>query len=1008
MHKNINHFMLKRESNISYFDEEYRKSKIDGFFLERNIDPIWNTKLCSLAHEFSKTYQNSSMMLDNFSALFDIKLVSDGLISDSFFLNSHEIDSGIANCTVSKIVTDPSVIIVKTAFPDPDLLENDMLNEIMNLVLQLNVQIILSIDPFPPKLLGKCILNQITVIHNIKQETLDFFTKFTQIPVLDSLISLYSSIDMKFSGLFYVASGGFDPSDEADKNISNELYKLIKGGSLIQEGQNCAFFISSIPITYGSFILTGCQNIKVQHALQDLIMIDYDDYCMKIINPYFGFEPNIENLFKTMFPYSLVHFTTPGYSVCTTKLANLYSETDITLKRFFKKSVKHAETENPIFTDNKIDNSLFNMEKFIQFRILHENYSLTFSAFNNIVIEDETKSYILINNEIKPIDNEQFFEISFSSFARYLFYAENVPEFILVHGRNAMHVCRSPNKVVFNIAPPQTAPLFVQNRGRYLNSSSNPDELRHAGFYSNLIHATEVIYAQSLSKCPPESSGPLFAYLNTFLKAFTQKVINNKDLACTLNTVFFTTFFNWFMKVEHIATNLKNIKLPEQILPYATTVCRTIILRLLWFIEFPHISEVLNSLKDFDEQINLGVKAEWLFDRNDGKKPKNPSTSEYLQSFVVLLWAAENTYFFPDIIMLHSTNVNLTKPNSILAYILACDKFHMHLLYNCPSELSEYLFNREMTPEIFAEYLSVNNVLSPKFVLELEEKFPLPWNSSKPQKLHIEIRYPTEFTAIMSMCGYSFDMFIEILSHGKQSVTFGGKSSAQFFITLDNRFLIKTINQAEMSEMNNFLPHYFKYIASNPDTLLTRVLSVFSIVVDGSVTYKCILMENLRFGFSSDDLILYDFKGAMRNRFLGENNQSVMLDANYEKSALDNRIILTLQKKKSILKQLLQDANFLASHNIMDYSLLVVLSKSSMLVRMGIVDYFRKYTIDKALETWVKKTPIYEQYKIDPTIISPDNYYDRFVSAMDKYLYQSPYMSDVGELTESSLEEEEF
>jgi hypothetical protein len=48
-------------------------------------------------------------------------------------------------------------------------------------------------------------------------------------------------------------------------------------------------------------------------------------------------------------------------------------------------------------------------------------------------------------------------------------------------------------------------------------------------------------------------------------------------------------------------------------------------------------------------------------------------------------------------------------------------------------------------------------------------------------------------------------------------------------------------------------------------------------------------------------------------------------------------------------------------------------------------DYQRTYTWDKKLESWVKDTGLLGAGKGEPTIITPKQYRQRFLSAMERY-----------------------
>ena len=68
---------------------------------------------------------------------------------------------------------------------------------------------------------------------------------------------------------------------------------------------------------------------------------------------------------------------------------------------------------------------------------------------------------------------------------------------------------------------------------------------------------------------------------------------------------------------------------------------------------------------------------------------------------------------------------------------------------------------------------------------------------------------------------------------------------------------------------------------------------------------------------------------------------------------------------------------------MIDYSLLLISTKTSM--RLGIIDYMRPYHLMEKIET------LYKEIKSgkDPTVIPPNSYAERFVSAMRKYFIKA-------------------
>ena len=81
------------------------------------------------------------------------------------------------------------------------------------------------------------------------------------------------------------------------------------------------------------------------------------------------------------------------------------------------------------------------------------------------------------------------------------------------------------------------------------------------------------------------------------------------------------------------------------------------------------------------------------------------------------------------------------------------------------------------------------------------------------------------------------------------------------------------------------------------------------------------------------------------------------------------------------------DTLFLFKMGIVDYSLLLFINKQdekskNSLIRVGIIDFIRKYTWDKQIEHIVKT--IINGFN-SPTIINPEDYRERFIAAIKSY-----------------------
>lgn len=49
-----------------------------------------------------------------------------------------------------------------------------------------------------------------------------------------------------------------------------------------------------------------------------------------------------------------------------------------------------------------------------------------------------------------------------------------------------------------------------------------------------------------------------------------------------------------------------------------------------------------------------------------------------------------------------------------------------------------------------------------------------------------------------------------------------GKSGSLFYYTEDQQFMLKTVHKDEFKKLKQVLQKYYKYLSSNPDTLITR------------------------------------------------------------------------------------------------------------------------------------------------------------------------------------------
>ncbi|XP_058087906.1 putative 1-phosphatidylinositol-3-phosphate 5-kinase FAB1C [Magnolia sinica] len=267
-------------------------------------------------------------------------------------------------------------------------------------------------------------------------------------------------------------------------------------------------------------------------------------------------------------------------------------------------------------------------------------------------------------------------------------------------------------------------------------------------------------------------------------------------------------------------------------------------------------------------------------------------------------------------------------------------------------------------------------------------------------KFSVTCYFAKQFDALRRKCCSSEVDFIRSLSRCRRWSAQGGKSHVYFAKTLDERFIIKQVTKTELESFEEFAPQYFTYLMdslnSGSPTCLAKILGIYQVTVKHlkggkEVKMDLMVMENLFFGRSISRV--YDLKGSSRSRYNPDSTGSnkVLLDLNLLETLRTNPIFLGSKAKRSLERAVWNDTSFLASVDVMDYSLLVGVDEERKELVLGIIDFMRQYTWDKHLETWVKASGILGGPKnASPTIISPKQYKKRFRKAMSTYFLTVP------------------
>ncbi|WMV12443.1 hypothetical protein MTR67_005828 [Solanum verrucosum] len=163
---------------------------------------------------------------------------------------------------------------------------------------------------------------------------------------------------------------------------------------------------------------------------------------------------------------------------------------------------------------------------------------------------------------------------------------------------------------------------------------------------------------------------------------------------------------------------------------------------------------------------------------------------------------------------------------------------------------------------------------------------------------------------MMSICG----------DDGLRELSSPGKSGSLFYLSRDDRFVIKTLKKSELKALLKMLPAYYKHVKEHDNTLITKVFGVHRISLKRGKKVRFVVMGNM---FCTELRIhrRYDLKGSSHGRFTKKDRVDEMttlkdLDLTYE-FHMDKLL------REALFKQLSLDCRFLESQNIIDYSLLL-------------------------------------------------------------------------------------
>lgn len=147
-----------------------------------------------------------------------------------------------------------------------------------------------------------------------------------------------------------------------------------------------------------------------------------------------------------------------------------------------------------------------------------------------------------------------------------------------------------------------------------------------------------------------------------------------------------------------------------------------------------------------------------------------------------------------------------------------------------------------------------------------------------------------------------------------------GKSGSVFFLSHDDRFIIKTMRKSEVTALLRMLPAYYQHVQTEENTIITKFFGLHQVKIHLGSKVRFVVMGNL---LQSNHRVhrRFDLKGSSQ----GRSTNTIDIDETTTLKDLDLDLLFYLPARDRTLlqNQIHKDCQFLEEQGIMDYSLLL-------------------------------------------------------------------------------------
>lgn len=199
---------------------------------------------------------------------------------------------------------------------------------------------------------------------------------------------------------------------------------------------------------------------------------------------------------------------------------------------------------------------------------------------------------------------------------------------------------------------------------------------------------------------------------------------------------------------------------------------------------------------------------------------------------------------------------------------------------------------------------------------------------------------PRAFQQLREMFGIDSADYLVSLTGGPalRELPSPGASGCIFFLSSDDRFLIKSVRKEEMELLLGLVRRYHAHVASNPVTVLVRFFGIHRVSPWLGRNARFLVMGNV---LPTDRRMhrKYDLKGSTYKRTVGEAKRATDSGATLKDLDIDLKFELSPDRHKRLISQLVADTEFLERLHVIDYSLLLGVH----FVRWGESDWYPPY-----------------------------------------------------------------